>query len=480
MIFKQYYLNSLSHASYLIGDEESHLAAIVDPQRDVDQYLHDLEDQHLQLRYVFLTHFHADFVAGHLELHCRTDAEICLGARAFADYPFHPMPNGYEVEFGAVRLKVLETPGHTPESISIVVYDRNQYTERPYAVLTGDTLFVGDVGRPDLLASVGFHTEVLAGQLYDSLHEKLLALPDETLVYPAHGSGSLCGKELGPEICSTIGTQLRQNTALQPMDKTAFITLVSSDQPEAPTYFAYDAFLNRRERRTLEKTMEEALKPLTLEKLLHLKSAGIQILDVRDPEDFATGHLCGSLNIGLGGKFEIWAGIILDREHQIVLVAETGTEVEAITRLGRIGYDHVAGYLNRGIHALAATPELIRRTDRISAIHLSEQIMTVNRPHILDVRSRQEWQQRRIDDSRNIPLPHLVERLQEIPRGHTVVVHCAAGYRSSIAASLLEHHGFTNIMDLVGGFEAWEEAVVNPSLQSSELLQRAGGRYAET
>ena len=476
MIFKQYYLNSLSHASYLIGDEESRLAAIVDPQRDIDQYLEDLNKHQLQLRYVFLTHFHADFVAGHTELHYQTGAEICLGARAHANYAFQPMTHGAEVELGAIRLKVLETPGHTPESISIIIYDRTLPTEKPYAVLTGDTLFVGDVGRPDLMAAVGIDPRTLGGQLYDSLHTNLLQLPHETLVYPAHGAGSFCGKKLGYKTWSTIGDEVYQNYALQPMTKEAFIEVVNMDQPEAPDYFGYDAFLNRRDRPTLEQTLNQALRPMNLEAVLHSKSAGAQIVDVRNPKAFAEGHLCGSLNIGLEGKFETWAGMIVNRETPIIIVAEPGQEKEAIIRLGRIGYDHVTGFLRKGLQALAATPELIRKTDRITATQLSEQIMTANRPHILDVRSTREWQQRHVDDSRNIPLPKLKDRLREIPTDHAVVLYCTSGYRSSIAASLLEHHGLTNVIDLIGGFEAWEQEVVNPALHPDDSLLRAGKR----
>ncbi len=476
MLFKQYYLKSLSHASYLIGDKGTHLAAIVDPQRDIEQYLKDLTTHGLILRYVFLTHFHADFVAGHLELQKETDAEICLGAQARANYAFHPMHNGYELELGAVRLKILETPGHTPESISILVYDQSKSLTEPYGILSGDTLFVDDVGRPDLMASIDNTATVMAGDLYDSLHQKLLSLPNKTLLYPAHGAGSLCGKKLGADPYSTIGTQRQHNYALQPMSKKAFIELVTTNQPDAPEYFKYNAFLNRRKHETLREKMANSLKPLDLVQVLHLKSDRAQIVDVRTPKEFAMGHLCGSLNISLDGNFETWSATILNREHPIVLISETEQEREAIIRLARVGYDHVAGFLHRGIHALAAAPELTLLTRRISATHLSELIMTSNRPHILDVRSKQEWQQRHIDDSRNIPLPNLEQHLQEIPKDHPVVVHCASGYRSSIAASLLEHHGFQNIQDLVGGFEAWEVQVVNPSLQSAKSLQQAGGR----
>ena len=476
MLFKQYYLKSLSHASYLIGDEGTHLAAVVDPQRDIEQYLKDLETHGLKLQYVFLTHFHADFVAGHLDLHHQTGAEICLGAQAHADYAFRPMRDEFEVELGTVLLKVIETPGHTPEGISILVYDQSKSLEQPYAVLTGDTLFVDDVGRPDLMAAVGYDAKTMAGELYDSLHNKLLGLPDEVLLYPAHGAGSLCGKKLGAETFSTIGTQRQRNYAVQPMTKDTFVELVTTDQPEAPEYFGYNAFLNRREHPTLHEKLSQTLKPLDLDEVIHLKSSCAQILDVRTPEEFAMGHLCGSLNISLDGKFETWSAIMLDREHPIILITEPGQEKEAMIRLARVGHDQVAGYLHRGVHALASTPELTLRTDRISATRLSELIMTANHPHVLDVRSKQEWTQRHIDDSRNIPLPELSKHLQEIPQDHPVVVHCAGGYRSSIAVSLLEHHGFTNVQDLVGGFDAWEAHVVNPSLQSPESLQQAGGR----
>ncbi len=476
MIFKQYYLKSLAHASYLIADEGTHLAAIVDPQRDIDQYLNDLTTHGLTLRYVFLPHFHADFVAGHLGLQKKTGAEICLGAQARPDYPFHPVNDGFECELGLIKLQILETPGHTPESISILVYDQSISLQQPYAVLSGDTLFIDDVGRPDLMVAVGMSPRQLAGQLYDSLHQKLLPLSEHVQVFPAHGAGSLCGKQLGLERFSTIGIQRSRNYALQPMSKDEFIDRITRDLPEAPEYFGYNAFLNCHEHPTLADKMQEVLKPLTLDEVLHLKSQGAQILDVRLPEEFSMGHWCGSLNISLEGKFETWAAQILDRKHPIILLGQAGAEKEAMTRLGRVGYDHVSGYLYRGIDALASTPELTCGTERITASHLSDLIMTANRPHILDVRSRQEWEQRRIDDSHNIPLPILLQHIQEIPRDHLVVVHCAGGYRSSIAASVLEHYGFTNIQDLVGGLDAWEAEVVNPSLHSSGSIHQTGSR----
>ncbi|MBI1894247.1 MAG: MBL fold metallo-hydrolase, partial [Candidatus Rokubacteria bacterium] len=301
MILKQYYLGCLAHASYLVGDEETHTAVVVDPQRDIGQYLEDARQQGLEIRYVFLTHFHADFVAGHLELRDRVGARICLGARAEAEYAFTPMNDGDALELGKVRLKVLETPGHTPEAISILVYDLAKDERSPHAVLTGDTLFIGDVGRPDLMASVGSTASELAGMLYDSLRGKLLTLPDETLVYPAHGAGSMCGKNLSSDTVSTIGVQRRYNYALQPMSKEEFVALVTADQPEPPDYFAYDAMLNRRERPTLDEALLHEITPLSSDQVLELQAKGAQVVDTRAPQDFAGAHLAGSINIGLIG-----------------------------------------------------------------------------------------------------------------------------------------------------------------------------------
>ena len=456
MILKRYYLSCLAHASYMVGDPETQTAAVIDPQRDVDQYLEDARQQGLQIRHVFLTHFHADFVAGHIELRDRAGAKIYLGARAQADYPFTGMKDGATLELGKVRLKVLETPGHTPEAISLLVYDLEKDYRNPHAVLTGDTLFIGDVGRPDLMASIGVTASELAGMLYDSLHHKLLTLPDETLVYPAHGAGSMCGKNLSTETVSTIGVQRRYNYALQSMSKEEFIRLVTAEQPEAPEYFAYDAMLNRRERPTLENTMERVLKPLSLDEVLWLRDAGSQVLDVRATADFAGVHLADSVSICLSGNFATWAGTILDRENPIVIIAEPGREEETIMRLGRIGFDHVAGYLEGGMQALDTHLDLVRRTDRITAPTLAEQLASPEPPLVLDVRTERECQEKRIEGSFNIPLNHLQERVYKVPLDQKIVVHCAGGYRSSIATSLLEQNNIKEFADLVGGIAAWE------------------------
>src|SRR5579885_906032 len=406
MILKQYYLGCLAHASYLLGDEASSTAVIVDPQRDIQQYLDDAASFGLQIRHVFLTHFHADFVAGHLELRDRCGAAIHLGSRAQADYAFIPMKDGDALDFPGLRLQVLETPGHTIESISILVFDLAKDASKPYAVLTGDTLFIGDVGRPDLRASLGWSANDLGAHLYDSIHSKLLRLPDETLVYPAHGAGSLCGKKLSSDTVSSLGDQRRYNYALQPMSKEEFIRLVTADQPDAPPYFTYDAILNTRERTTLERNLEQVLQPVELDEVLRLGNAGAQILDVRDPAEYAKGHLAGSINIGLGGQYATWAGTVLDRARPIVIIAEPGREQEAAVRLGRIGFDHVKGYLRGGMEALAGRPYLVQPTARLSAALVAEDLAGADPPLLLDIRSPREWTARRIEGSMNIPLNH--------------------------------------------------------------------------
>jgi glyoxylase-like metal-dependent hydrolase (beta-lactamase superfamily II)/rhodanese-related sulfurtransferase len=459
MILKQFYLNCLAHASYLIGDEQSRMAAVVDPQRDVDQYLALAAEHDLRIAHVFLTHFHADFLAGHLELRERTGATIYLGAAARAAYAFTPLRDGDVVEFGRVRLQALETPGHTAESICLTVYDLDRSATEPQAVLTGDTLFVGDVGRPDLRVALGWSASDLGGLLYDSLRTKLLALPDEVAVYPAHGAGSLCGKALSQETVSTIGEQRRSNYALQPMSKAAFVDLVTADQPEAPSYFTYDAVLNTKERPTLDETLER-MNRLTLDQVLALQSVGAQILDTRDPSEFAAAHLEGSINIGLGGQYATWAGTILGREHPIVIIADPGREHESATRLGRIGFDHVVGYLGDGLHALESRPELMASTERLSAQVASERMAAASGkvPLAIDVRTSREREQKRIGGSLGIPLNHLVERSSELPADRPLIVYCAGGYRSSIAASLLQRHGFRDVSEVAGGITAWEAA----------------------
>ena len=458
MILQQFYLNCLAHASYLIGDESSGIAAVVDPQRDVDGYLAFAADHGLRIAHVFLTHFHADFLAGHLELRDRAGATIYLGAAARAEYAFHALHDGASVEFGRVRMTALETPGHTPESISLLVYDLAESASTPKAVLTGDTLFVGDVGRPDLRAALGWSATDLGAMLYASLRDKLLTLPDSSLVYPAHGAGSLCGKALSKETVSTIGEQRASNYALQPMSEAAFIELVTADQPDAPPYFTYDAVLNSRERPTLDQALARELRPLTIDQLLEEQARGAQVLDTREPAAFAAAHLAGSINIGLIGQYATWAGTILSREAPIVLVADPGTEMESALRLGRIGFDHVIGFLAGGLASASVGPARIDTTERVGADVAAARLASATPPVVLDVRTPSERAQKHIEGSINIPLNHLLERMAQIPRGRPLLVHCAGGYRSSIAASLLQREGFDDVSELAGGITAWETA----------------------
>ncbi len=460
MILQQFYLKCLAHASYLVGDERSGTAAVVDPQRDVDQYLAFAAEHRLRIEHVVLTHFHADFVAGHLELRDRAGARIYLGAAARAEYPFTALHDGDVVELGRVRLRTLATPGHTAESISLVVYDLDRSASEPQAVLTGDTLFVGDVGRPDLRVALGWSASDLGGLLFDSLRDKLLTLPDGVTVYPAHGAGSLCGKALGKETSSTIGEQRRANYALQPMSKDAFIELVTADQPDAPSYFAYDAVLNSQERATLDQTLGR-ISAMTLDQVLALKDTGAQVLDARDPADFAAAHLAGSINVGLGGQYATWAGTVLSRDQPVVIVADPGHEHEASMRLGRIGFDHVAGYLQDGLRSVDGRPDLLTSTERVSAQVAADRIAAAaphRAPIMVDVRTPAERQQKRIAGSVGLPLAHLGERLSELPIDRPLLVYCAGGYRSSIAASLLQRHGFPQVGEIAGGIAAWDSA----------------------
>ncbi len=463
MFLKQFYLGCLAHASYMIGDEESRAAVIVDPRRDIDEYLAEADARGLRIERVILTHFHADFVAGHIELRDRVGAEIFLGAKAEADYAFTRLYDGDIIEFGKTKLQALETPGHTPEGISILVFDLEKDTEEPHAVLTGDTLFIGDVGRPDLMTSVGVSAEQLAHMLYDSLHQKLLPLPDETIVYPAHGAGSLCGKSLSTDTSSTMGVQRQYNYALQPMSREEFVRLVTVDQSEVPAYFSYDADLNRRERPTLDSALESELIPLSLEEVLRMKNAGAQVIDVRDPGEFAAAHLVDTMELGLGGQYATWAGTLLSRERPIVIIAEPGREEEAAIRLGRVGFDNMAGYLDGGMGAVQAQPDLIERFERLAPATLAERLHDPAPPFLLDVRRESEYEMSRIEGSLNIPLSHLDERVNGLPRDREIVIYCAGGYRSAIAASLLMQHGLRKVSDLVGGFKAWDATVVTPT-----------------
>ncbi|MFE6056361.1 rhodanese-like domain-containing protein [Kitasatospora sp. NPDC056446] len=458
MIFSQYYLDCLSQASYLIADETTGQAVIVDPRRDVDEYLADATARGLTVVGVINTHFHADFLAGHLELAARTGAWIGYGRRAETEYPIRELADGERIELGDVVLRIMETPGHTPESISILVFEQPDDTV-PYGVLTGDALFIGDVGRPDLLASVGVTAAELGAMLYDSVHRKLLGLPDETLVFPAHGAGSACGKNLSTDRRSTIGRERATNYACAPMDERTFVALVTAGQAAAPAYFGHDATLNRRDRPLLDRTNAPA--PLCPEGFKAARAAGAVVLDARSPEDFGAGHLRGAVNVPVDGRFAEQAGTVLTPDSSIAIIAPQDREGEVVTRLARIGFDRIAGYLRNPGNALPALADEVVPAGRLTADRLRAALADERPPAVLDVRTCGERETGSIEGSLHIPLAELPQRLGEIPADRPLVVHCAGGHRSSIAASLLRHHGRADVSDLLGGYGAWQ-ALVHP------------------
>ncbi|MEU4303091.1 MBL fold metallo-hydrolase [Kitasatospora aureofaciens] len=452
MIFSQYYLDCLSQASYLIADERTGRAVVVDPRRDVDEYLADATARGLTVVGVINTHFHADFLAGHLELADRTGAWIGYGWRAETEYPIRKLTDGERIELGDVTLQILETPGHTPESISILVHEQPD-DAIPYGVLTGDAMFIGDVGRPDLLASTGVTAEELGAMLYDSVHHKLMALPDETLVFPAHGAGSACGKNLSAEKRSTIGRQRLTNYACRPMDKDTFVRIVTAGQPTAPAYFGHDAALNRQDHPLLDRT--NATRPLCPEGFKEARTAGAVVLDTRSPEDFGAGHIRGAINVPVDGRFVEQAGTVLIPDSTVVIIAPQDREDEVITRLARIGFDRITGYLRNPGNALPALADEVTPAGRLTVDRLRSALAGEQPPTVLDVRTCGEREAGFIDGSLHIALAELPARLDEIPTGRPLVAHCASGHRSSIAASFLRHHGHTDISDLIGGYAAW-------------------------
>ncbi len=455
MIFTQYYLDCLSQASYLIGDESSGRAVVVDPRRDTDEYVRDAADAGLTIEMVIETHFHADFLSGHLELAEDTGAEIAYSSVAQTEFESRKLAHGERIELGEVVLEIRHTPGHTPESLSIVVWEHADDAE-PYAVLTGDTLFIGDVGRPDLLSSIGVTREELADQLYDSLHQQLLTLPDSTRVYPAHGAGSACGKNLSTDTWSTIGEQRTTNYALLAEDKQTFFDLVTEGQPPAPGYFIYDAVLNRQDRPLLD---EDATPPaVSIDEFERLVADGAMIVDGRDPEDFARGALAGSINVGLNGRYAEFAGSVIPSDADIVLVVGTGFEREAKNRLARIGFDRVVGYLESPEAVMAAHPDKVRRASRLTAAEFDARRNEVDDLQLVDIRNPGEVEHGTIPGADTIPVGQLPTRLGELDADAPTVVYCAGGYRSSVAASVLRHAGFSDVSDILGGYGAWQES----------------------
>jgi len=456
MFFKQFYLNCLAHASYLIGSDGE--AVVVDPQRDVDQYVEEAAAQNLKIKYVIETHLHADFVSGHRELAARSGAEIIFGEKAEATIPHQPVKNGDELTIGKVKLRILETPGHTPEGICILVID-TEVSEQPQKVLTGDTMFIGDVGRPDLAGGKGYTPQTMAALMYDSLHEKLLRLDDAVEVYPAHGAGSMCGRNLSEETSSTIGEQRKFNYALQPMSKEQFVKLMTTDLPEAPAYFSKDAEINRTGAEALTGLPPAAaLSPVEVSKLA---AQGSVILDVRDAADFGAGHIRGALNIGLGGQFASWAGSLIPMTSPIVIVAESDEKVEeAQLRLARVGLENVQGNLASGMNAWKEAALDLASIRQITVTELKELIETRPDLQLIDVRRLPEYESGHAPSAISSPLAKLRDSLPHLnlkPNAQTAVI-CAGGYRSSAGTSILQQLGFNNLLNVTGGTKAWISA----------------------
>jgi hydroxyacylglutathione hydrolase len=454
MYFKQFYLNCLAHASYLLGSDGE--AAVVDPQRDVDQYLEEAAAQNLKIKYIIETHLHADFVSGHRELAQRTVAEIVFSGKAGVQFPHRTVRDGDELNIGRVKLRIIETPGHTAESICVLVID-TETSSQPQKVLTGDTLFIGDVGRPDLAGAKGHTAEAMAAMMYDSLHGKLLKLDDSVEVYPAHGAGSMCGRYLSKEKFSTIGNQRKFNYALRPMTRDEFVKLMTTDLPEAPAYFSADAEINRVGSSALEELPQ--LTALSAPDVLRLAEQDAVILDVRNAETFGAGHVPGSLNVGLSGQFATWAGSLIPLAAPIVIVADEEAQVtEAQMRLARVGLENVKGYLL--MRDWRAAQMKVSVVPQVSVAELKDLIARQSNLQLVDVRRRAEFQSGHAPRAMTAPLQQLRALLPELnlDPGKPTAVICAGGFRSSAAASIMQQTGFTDLMNVIGGTSAWIDA----------------------
>ena len=447
MYFEQFYLGCLAHASYMIGSGGD--AAVVDPQRDVEIYLKAAEENGLKIRHVFETHLHADFVSGHKELAARTGAKIYIGEKAGATFPHVAVRDGSELVFGNCKISILETPGHTPESMCLVVTDSDK-RPAPWAVLTGDTLFIGDVGRPDLSPAVT--PQQLAAMLYDSLHSKLMKLPDDVLVYPAHGAGSLCGRNMRADRSSTIGTERLTNYALQIRTRDEFVRQLTTNLPSRPEYFAKDAEINRGGASALDELPELAGLPAA--KVKSLIDEGIPAIDARSIEAFGAAHVPGSISIALSGQFASWAGSLLGLASRPVLIAENAEQIEeARIRLARVGIEELSGYLQDGLEGWKQAGFALATLPQISAHELSAR----HDLDVLDVRRDGEWQAGHLENAQLWPLDRLRDSLPPLDKNAAIAVHCKSGYRSTIACSLLQRAGYTNVVNVTGGFDAWQQ-----------------------
>lgn len=465
MTIKQLYTNCLSEAAYFIADNGE--AAVIDPLRDTEAYLELAKEHNATIKYIFETHFHADFVSGHLDLARQTGATIIYGPQTNAAFDFHLATDGEEFTIGDVKIKVLHTPGHTLESTCYLLSDPNG---TPHCIFTGDTLFVGDVGRPDLFSG-NLTKEELAGMMYESLNTKIKPLHDAIIVYPAHGPGSACGKNLGKETFSTIGAQKAGNYALQDQTKEAFIQSVTEGLNTPPAYFPINAQLNAKGYDSLDGVKSTALTPLTAEVFEQTAKAGAIILDTRNATVFTEGFLPEAISIGLDGRFAEWAGSLLPFDQDIILVTESGKEEETVVRLARVGLDKVKGYLDGGIDAWKAAEKQVDMIIDVTPEELAMDIPFDERLQIVDVRKVSEFDSGHIRDAQNLPLSELVNPLHmaQVDDDANLYVHCAGGYRSVIACSLLKRQGFHNLRNVLGGYAKMKEVPEMPVVLPAEV-----------
>jgi glyoxylase-like metal-dependent hydrolase (beta-lactamase superfamily II)/rhodanese-related sulfurtransferase len=448
MEIKQLYTNCLSEAAYFIASDGE--AAIIDPLRDVDTYIQMAEERGVKIKYIFETHFHADFVSGHLELAQKTGAPIVYGPDTKASFKIHMAKDGEEFQVGKLKIQAIHTPGHTLESTCYLLDDE---AGEPYCVFTGDTLFVGDVGRPDLFSG-NLSKEDLAAMMYDTLQTKIKTLNDNIIVYPAHGPGSSCGKNLGPDTHSTIGAQKATNYALQEMTKEEFIKTVTSGLATPPAYFPINARINKEGYDSLDTVLATGMTALSIADFKQKVKDGAWILDTRPSTVFTQGFVPESVSVGLDGRFAEWAGIILPFNQPLVLVTEEGKERESIIRLARVGIDNVQGYLNGGFEAWQNAGEQLDLIIDIESDELAMDLPVDDLLEVIDVRKPGEFDASHVKGARNVPLDTMVDvtNIAAIDDDNNLYVHCAGGYRSVIAASLLKRQGYHNLRNVLGGF----------------------------
>jgi len=446
MYIEQLYTNCLAEAAYYI--ESGHEAAIIDPLRETEPYIELAKKRGSKIKYVFETHFHADFVSGHIDLAKKVNAPIVYGPGADTEYEIYKAKDGEDFNLGKVKIRVLHTPGHTPESSCFLLIDED---DNKHAIFTGDTLFVGDVGRPDLLDGV-LSSETLAGMMYDSLTKKIKTLPDDVIVYPAHGPGSACGKNIGKETSSTIGEQKKFNYALKDMSRDEFIEKITDGIMPPPQYFFEDARINKTGYEPIEDVIREGTRPLSVAEVRKLVNEGAVILDTRQADDFEQGFIPGSVNIGLNGQFAVWVGTLIDINQKMVLVTDPGTEEETVLRLARVGYENVVGYLDGPLSSYGSL-------STIRSIKAAEVNTEIDKGAVvLDVRKHGEWNISHIKGAMFLPLTEFPGNLRNLNKNKTYIVHCGGGYRSMVAISIMKNHGFDNLFNVHGGFGSMQRA----------------------